>query len=117
MLSLPGFDKPRLAGLRVRIQDMAVRQNRYRREAQSIGVPANCPETHRLVEVAEQDTAALADLERLVSLTMRFMADEQSGRPAPVVREADPRSPAARSLLTRAFAALTGAPSRKGGAA
>ncbi|KQQ12443.1 hypothetical protein ASF56_04565 [Methylobacterium sp. Leaf122] len=111
MLSLPGFDKPRLAGLRVRIQDMAVRQNRYRREARSIGVPADCPETHRLVQAAEQDTAALADLERLVSLTMRFMADEQSGRPA----DADVPSPSGRNLLARAFAALTGAPSRNGG--
>ncbi|MEG9504706.1 MAG: hypothetical protein MIN69_23095 [Methylorubrum extorquens] len=111
MLSLPGFDAPRLASLRVRIQDMAVRQNRYRREAQSIGVPADCPETHRLVEVAEQDTAALADLERLISLTMRFMADEQSGRPAEPVSG----SPSAQGLLARAFAALT--TSRNGGAA
>ncbi|WP_437871167.1 hypothetical protein ACSD7O_19555 [Methylorubrum extorquens] len=117
MLSLPGFDAPRLASLRVRIQDMAVRQNRYRREAQSIGVPANCPETHRLVEAAEQDTAALADLERLVSLTMRFMADEESGRPASAAPVAGTRGPSAQNLLTRAFAALTGAPSRKGGAA
>ena len=107
MLSLPGFDAPRLASLRVRIQDMAVRQNRYRREAQSIGVPANCPETHRLVEAAEQDTAALADLERLVSLTMRFIADEESGRPAPVSPAGEPRSPSAQGLLARAFAALT----------
>ncbi|CAO4171192.1 hypothetical protein [Methylorubrum extorquens] len=113
MLSLPGFDAPRLASLRVRIQDMAIRQNRYRREAQSIGVPADCPETSRLVDAAEQDTAALADLERLVSLTMRFIADEESGRPA----DADASSPSGRNLLTRAFAALTGAPSRKGGAA
>ncbi len=107
MLSLPGFDASRLAGLRARIQDMAVRQNRYRREAQSIGVPADCSETHRLVQVAEQDTAALADLERLVSLTMRFMADEQSGRPAPVAADTDARSPSAQSLIARAFAALT----------
>ncbi|CAO4138865.1 hypothetical protein [Methylorubrum aminovorans] len=78
---------------------MAVRQNRYRREARSIGVPADCPETHRLVEAAEQDTAALADLERLVSLTMRFMADEQSGRPA----DADASSPSGRNLLARAI--------------
>ncbi|MGE7153116.1 hypothetical protein ACQKJ1_05180 [Methylorubrum rhodesianum] len=106
MLSLPGFDRPRLATLRVRIQDMAVRQNRYRREAQSIGVPADCPETHRLVEVAEQDTAVLADLERLVSLTMRFMADENSGRPAPADETTDPRGPSAQGLLARAFAAL-----------
>lgn len=111
MLSLPGFDAPRLASLRVRIQDMAVRQNRYRREAQSIGVPANCPETHRLVEVAEQDTAALADLERLVSLTMRFMADEASGRPATTGRETEPRSPAARSFLARALSVLAKGPS------
>ncbi|KQO88931.1 hypothetical protein ASF33_20195 [Methylobacterium sp. Leaf92] len=107
MLSLPGFDAPRLASLRVRIQDMAVRQNRYRREAQSIGVPADCPETHRLVEAAEQDTAALADLERLVSLTMRFIADEESGRPASADPVTGTRSPSAQNLLTRAFAALT----------
>lgn len=111
MLSLPGFDAPRLASLRVRIQDMAVRQNRYRREAQSIGVPADCPETHRLVEVAEQDTTTLADLERLVSLALRFAADEQSGRPAPADAPANPRSPSAQSLLARAFAALKGSPS------
>lgn len=111
MLSLPGFDAPRLASLRVRIQDMAVRQNRYRREAQSIGVPADCPETHRLVETAEQDTAALADLERLVSLTMRFMADEESGRPAPA--SDGTRSPSAQGLIGRALAALT-SPSRNG---
>ncbi|AWI89260.1 hypothetical protein C0214_13920 [Methylobacterium sp. DM1] len=109
MLSLPGFDAPHLASLRARIQDMAVRQNRYRREAQSIGVPADCPETHRLVETAEQDTAALADLERLVSLTMRFMADEESGQPASADADTDARSPSAQSLLARAFAALTSA--------
>lgn len=117
MLSLPGFDAPHLANLRARIQDMAVRQNRYRREAQSIGVPADCPETHRLVEVAEQDTAALADLERLVSLALRFAADEQSGRPAPVPAPTDTRSPSAQSLLARAFAVIIGARPHKGGAA
>lgn len=111
MLSLPGFDAPRLATLRVRIQDMAVRQNRYRREAQSIGVPADCSETHRLVEAAEQDTAALADLERLVSLALRFAADEQGGRPAPAPAAAEARSPSAQGLLARAFAALKGSPS------
>ncbi|WP_455957642.1 hypothetical protein [Methylorubrum aminovorans] len=30
--------------------------------------------------MAEQDTAALADIERVVSFTIRFMADGQSGR-------------------------------------
>ena len=115
MLSLPdlaGFDLP---ALRTQVQNMAVRQDRYRREALSIGVSPDCPETFRLVQMAESDAAALADLERLIAAAIRFASDESSGRPAPVLRlvprpPADPASPSRDGLVARAFAALRGAP-------
>lgn len=117
MLSLEDLAAFDLPALRAQVQHMAVRQDRYRREAQSIGVSSDCPETYRLVQVAERDAATLADIERLVSLALRFMADEQSGRPAPVPATAttDIRSPSAQGLLARALAAL--ATSRPGSAA
>lgn len=112
---LADFDAPRLASLRTQVQNMAVRQDRYRREALSIGVSSDCPETFRLVQMAESDAAALADLERLIAAAIRFASDESSGRPAPVLRlvprpPADPASPSRDGLVARAFAALRGAP-------
>lgn len=115
MLSLEdlnGFDLP---GLRAQVQHMAVRQDRYRREALSIGVSPECPETYRLVQAAEQDAAALADLERLVSLAIRFAADESTGRPAPVRRFVP--QPSRSGFLAWVVAALTSASSRDGAAA
>ncbi|MBA9067476.1 hypothetical protein FHR71_001206 [Methylobacterium sp. RAS18] len=109
---LAGFDLP---ALRAQVQHMAVRQDRYRREAQSIGVSPDCPETYRLVQVAEQDAAALAHIERLLSLTIRFAADDSSGRPAPTHRFG--RRPSRAGFLAHVIAALTGTASRSGGAA
>lgn len=109
---LAGFDLP---ALRAQVQHMAVRQDRYRREALSINVSPDCPETYRLVEAAEQDAEALANIERLLSLTIRFAADEDSGRPAPA-RRFGPQ-PSRGGFLAYVIAALTGAPTRNGGAA
>lgn len=75
---LAGFD---LAGLSSQLQSMVVRQDRYRREAESIGVSPECPETYRLVQAARDDAQALADLERLLFLVRRFADDEATGRP------------------------------------
>ncbi len=109
---LAGFDLP---GLRAQVQHMAVRQDRYRREALSINVPPDCPETYRLVQAAEDDAEALANIERLLTLAIRFAADERSGRPAPVHRFGP--QPSRAGFLAHVIAALTGTPSRNGGAA
>jgi hypothetical protein len=65
----------------------------------------------------DRESVLLAQTAHALALVRRLARDEQSGRPAPVAAEAEPRSPSARHFLTRAFAALTGAPSRKGRAA
>lgn len=97
------FDAPRLAVLRAQVQNMAVRQDRYRREALSLGVSPDNPETYRLIQCAERDAEALADLERLIALALRFTADENEARPTP-------GSPSAGSLMARALAAISGTP-------
>lgn len=115
---LADFDAPRLATLRVQVQNMAVRQDRYRREALSLGVSSDNPETYRLIQCAERDAEVLADLERLIALAIRFAADESTRRPAPVLRlvprtepasPAPPSAPSARGLVQRALAAISGA--------
>lgn len=116
---LADFDAPRLATLRSQVQSMAVRQDRYRREALSLNVSPDNPETYRLIQCAERDAEALADLERLIALALRFAADESTRRPAPVLRlvpmteaEAEPETapapPSARGVLARAWAAISG---------
>lgn len=65
----------------------------------------------------DRESALLAQTAHALALVRRLARDEQSGRPAPVAAEAEPGSPSARHLLTRAIAALTGANPRKGGAA
>ncbi|KQT59962.1 hypothetical protein ASG52_19750 [Methylobacterium sp. Leaf456] len=97
---LADFD---LSGLSSGLQSMVVRQDRYRREAVSIGVRPDCPETYSLVQAAERDAAVLAELERLVLTVRLFAADENAARPAPA-------SPSAGSLVARALAAISGAP-------
>ena len=89
-----------LSGLSSGLQSMVVRQDRYRREAASIGVCPDCPATYDLVLAAERDAAVLAELERLVATVRLFAADENESRPAP--------SPSAGGLVARALAAITG---------
>ncbi|GAB6842325.1 hypothetical protein HNR00_003534 [Methylorubrum rhodinum] len=116
MLSAADFAGFDLSGLSSGLQSMVVRQDRYRREAASIGVRPDCPETYRLVQAAERDAAVLADAERLVALVRQFAADESTRPAAPVlrlVRKDDvapaPDQPTARSLVRRALAAISGA--------
>ncbi|WP_342152389.1 hypothetical protein [Methylorubrum sp. SB2] len=97
---LAGFD---LSGLSSGLQSLVVRHDRYRREAASIGVPPDCPETYSLVQVAQRDAEVLANAERLVAFIRQFAADENEARSAP-------GSPSAGSLMARALAAISGAP-------
>lgn len=118
MLSPPdltGRDLLTLRAERRQAQHVAMLQDRFRREAESIGVDPACRETSRLIETAKAEAAASADQEGLIALAIRFMADEHSGRPAPPPAAADARSPSAQGLLARALAAL--ATSRPGSAA
>lgn len=112
MLSPEDFAAFDLPALRAQVQHMAVRQDRYRREALSIGVSPDCPETFHLVQAAELDAVALADLERLVSLAIRFAADESTRRPAQARRFRS--NPSRAGFLARVIARLTGAPTGTG---
>ena len=102
MLSAAALSDFDLSGLSSGLQSMVVRQDRYRREAASIGVCPDCPATYDLVLAAERDAALLAELERLVATLRLFAADENDARAAP--------SPSACSLLARALATITGSP-------
>ncbi|KQO92013.1 hypothetical protein ASF33_17640 [Methylobacterium sp. Leaf92] len=79
--------------------------------------PHDFPAVEEDLGEMDRESALLAQTAHALALVRRLARDEQSGRPAPVAAEAEPRSPSARQFLTRAFAALTGAPSRNGGAA
>lgn len=79
--------------------------------------PHDFPAVEEDLGEMDRESALLAQTAHALALVRRLARDEQSGRPAPVAAEAEQRSPSARGLLARAFAALTGAPSRKGGAA
>lgn len=111
--NLAGHDLLSLRDQRRQAQHVAILQDRFRREAESIGVAPDCRETSRLIEIAEADAATSADRERLIALAIRFAACERSGRPTPPAAA----GPSGRSLITSVLAALTGAPSGKGGAA
>lgn len=98
---LADFD---LSGLSSGLQNLVVRHDRYRREAASIGVQPDCPETYNLIQAAKRDAEVLADAERLVALVRQFTADESTSRPAAT-------SPNAQGLMARALAAISGVPS------
>ncbi|MHC2016363.1 hypothetical protein [Methylobacterium sp. CM6247] len=103
---LSGFD---LAALAAGLEASALRQDRSRRLASSIGVPSDCPETTKAVAAIDADAAATAEACRLVSLLRRFAADEGHARPSAVVTQLRvvPRQARRPSLLARAFAVLT----------
>ncbi|CAB4953373.1 unannotated protein [freshwater metagenome] len=65
-----------------------------------------------LVEI-DRESVLLAQTARAFAQIGRFVADEQSGKPASAAAENDTRSPSARSLISRLFSAL----SRPGSAA
>jgi len=78
--------------------------------------PHDFPAVEEDLGEMDRESALLAQTAHALALVRRLARDEQSGRPAAIAAEAEPRSPSARHFLTRAFAALTGAPSRNGGA-
>ncbi|KQQ04497.1 hypothetical protein ASF56_12155 [Methylobacterium sp. Leaf122] len=78
--------------------------------------PHDFPAVEEDLGEMDRESALLAQTAHALALVRRLACDEQSGRPAPVAAEAEPRSPAARSLLARAITALTGAPTRNGAA-
>lgn len=79
---LSGFDLPKLAA---DLEASALRQDRCRRLAATIGIPDECRETTAAAAKIDADAAATAEAARLVSLVRRFMADEASGRPSAAV--------------------------------
>lgn len=103
---LSGFD---LAALAAGLEASALRQDRSRRLANSIGVPADCPETARAVAAIDADAAATAEACRLVSLLRRFAADEGHARPSAVVTQLRivPKAPRRAGPIARALAALS----------
>lgn len=103
---LSGFD---LAALAAGLEASALRQDRSRRLANSIGVPADCPETTKAVAAIDADAAATAEACRLVSLLRRFAADEGHARPSAVVTQLRivPKPPPRVGLLARALAVIS----------
>lgn len=98
------------------------------REGDHIIAPKDFRATERDLIGLDADSKILAQAADAVALVRRFLADERSGRPAAVVELSAGEPPAAQmptakaapSFAARAltaFAALTGGPSRKDGAA
>jgi hypothetical protein len=71
------------------------------------------PAVEAELQEIDRESALLAQTARAFAQIGRFIADEQSGRPA----DADALNPSGRNLLARALTALTGASRRNGGAA
>lgn len=105
---LAGRDLLTLRDQRRQAQHVAILQDRFRREAESIGVAPDCRETSRLIEMAKDEAAASADREGLIALALRFAVDEASGRPAPH-SPANAPIPSRDGLVARMAAALRGA--------
>ncbi|MFY9293284.1 MAG: hypothetical protein WAP03_21685 [Methylorubrum rhodinum] len=81
---LAGFDLPALV---VGLQDAAIHQDRCRRQAQRIGIPADAMHTRLAAVEMDKHAAAIAEGARLVALIARFAADQNERRPAaPVIR-------------------------------
>ena len=104
---LTGFD---LASLEAGLAAAALRQDRRRRQAESIGVPEDCKATTQAVSDVDADAAALADAARLVGeLMRRFAADEGHRKPKAsvthlrVVPKPEPRP----GIFARTMAALS----------
>ncbi|WFT83749.1 hypothetical protein QA634_20705 [Methylobacterium sp. CB376] len=79
--ALADFD---LGALGRDLQTASLHQDRCRRHAERIAIPADCPETRRAAANIDVTVAALSSAERLVALLGRFLADEGSGRPQAV---------------------------------
>lgn len=75
--------------------------------------PHDFPAVEEDLGEVDRESALLAQTAHALTQVRRFLADEQSGRPAPEASRCDKRNPSARNLLARAFAALTS--SRNGG--
>ncbi|MCJ2039838.1 hypothetical protein MKK55_12940 [Methylobacterium sp. J-059] len=106
---IQGFD---LAALTDALDTAALRQDRCRRQAQSIGIPADCPETCRAVDAIDADAAALAEASRFIATVRRFLEDEgHARRPAPIaaLRLGAPNlaMPGRPNLIARAFAIVS----------
>lgn len=104
---LSGFDLAALAGA---LEASALRQDRCRRLANSIGVDeATNPETARAVAAVDADAAATAEAHRLVCLLRRFAADEGHARPQATVthlRVVPNPGPPRPGIFARAMAVL-----------
>jgi hypothetical protein len=77
--------------------------------------PHDFPAVEEDLGEMDRESALLAQTAHALTQVRRFMADEQSGRPAPAPAPTLARSPSAQGLLARALAAL--ATSRPGSAA
>lgn len=86
MLNPSDLSEFNLAALAASLEATALRQDRHRRLANSIGVDAETnPETARAVAFLDADAAATAEAHRLVSVLRRFAADEGHARPGATV--------------------------------
>ncbi|ACK81189.1 hypothetical protein [Methylorubrum extorquens] len=78
--------------------------------------PHDFPAVEADLAEIDRESALLAQTAHAFTQLRRFAADEQSGRPAPVLRSTpNPASPSRGNLIARALTALTGAPRRNGG--
>ena len=78
--------------------------------------PHDFPAVEEDLGEMDRESALLAQTAHALAQIRRFVGDEQSGRPASTTA-CEAVSPSGRSLIARAFAALTGAPPRNGKAA
>ncbi len=65
------------------LQTAALHQDRCRRHAEHLAIPADCPETQRAAANIDTTVQALSAAERLVADVGRFLADERTGQPPP----------------------------------
>ena len=103
---LSGFD---LANLEAGLAAAALRQDRRRRQAESIGVPEDCKNTLQAVADVDADAAALADAARLVGeLMRRFAADAGHRKPKALVTHLRvvPKPESRPGIFARTMAAL-----------
>ena len=109
---LAGFDLPALV---VGLQDAAIHQDRCRRQAQRIGIPADAMHTRLAAVEMDKHAAAIAEGARLAALIVRLLADQNERRSAPVLRlvpKPEPApvlaQPSARGVIARAFGLFSG---------
>lgn len=115
MLSLPDLAGIDPADLAVRLQAAAPHQDQCHRQAARLKLPDGFQGTAEAIAEMDEHAASIAEGARLAALVARFVADESSGRPAPVRRFAT--HPSRSGFLAWVVTALTGASSRDGAAA